>query len=196
MAPTRRAVRTAGGNIAPKRAYTIGHGTLPASDFLALLRGARIVAIADVRTVPRSRHNPQYESDSMRLWLTEGGVAYAHYKALGGWRRPRSDSPNFVLRNAAFRGYADYMLTDEFSQAVDFTMPELERQATALMCSESVWWRCHRRLLADYLVLARGWEILDLSHDGKAKPHLLTPGVRPSLRRGASVLRRRLRRFG
>lgn len=180
MATTRRAVRAVGGNIAPKRAYTIGHGTLPAADFLALIRGPGIVAIADVRTVPRSRHNPQYESDSMRVWLTEGGVAYAHYKALGGWRRAKPDSPNIVLRNAAFRGYADYMLTEEFSEAVDRIIPELEARPTALMCSESLWWRCHRRLLADYLVLARGWEILDISHDGKAKPHVLTPGVRAS----------------
>jgi uncharacterized protein (DUF488 family) len=177
MAPARRSVRAAGRNI-KKIAYTVGHGTLPAVDFVALLREAQIASVADIRTVPRSRHNPQYEQDALRLWLPEAGIAYAHYKELGGWRRPKPDSPNVVLRHPAFRGYADYMLTDEFSAAVDAISPELERQPTALMCSESVWWRCHRRLLADYLVLARGWEVLDLSHDGRAKPHVLTEGVR------------------
>jgi len=161
-------------------AYTVGHGTLEAPDFVALLRNAEIVAISDVRTAPGSRRNPQFGSAAMREWLGEAGISYAHYKKLGGWRRPRPDSPNVALRNAAFRGYADYMLTDEFARAVDALEPELRAKATAVMCSESVWWRCHRRLLADYLVLARGWTILDLMHDGRADPHKLTPGVRVS----------------
>jgi uncharacterized protein (DUF488 family) len=184
MAPARRSVRAAGRNVT-KIAYTVGHGTLPAVDFVALLRGAQIASVADIRTVPRSRHNPQYELDALRRWLPEAGIAYAHYKELGGWRRPKPDSPNVVLRHPAFRGYADYMLTDEFAAAVDAITPELERQPTALMCSESVWWRCHRRLLADYLVLARDWEVLDLSHDGHAKPHVLTAGVRAA---GAGIV--------
>ena len=185
MATTRRRIRTAGANVGEKLAYTVGHGTLPAADFVALMRNAGIASVADVRTVPRSRHNPQYESDAMRLWLPENNIEYAHYKALGGWRKPKADSPNFVLRHPAFRGYADYMLTDEFARAVDEIVPELQAKPTALMCSESLWWRCHRRLLADYLVLARGWNVLDLSHDGRAKPHVLTAGVR---RAGDQVL--------
>ena len=128
--------------------------------------------------MPRSRHNPQYEITALREWLPAAGIAYAHNKALGGWRRARPDSPNVALRNAAFRGYADYMLTPEFALAVDALLPQLASKPTALMCSESVWWRCHRRLLADYLVIARNWEILDLMHDGRLTSHRLTPGVR------------------
>ena len=111
----------------------------------------------------------------MREWLGAAGIHYAHDKALGGWRKPLADSPNVALRNAAFRGYADYMLTETFSQAVDELTVQLEARPTAMMCSESVWWRCHRRLLADYLVLVRGWEVRDLMHDGRAEPHVLTP---------------------
>jgi len=113
----------------------------------------------------------------MREWLNGAGIRYVHHKALGGWRKPLPDSPNVELRNAAFRGYADYMLTEAFSEAVDALIPELEARPTAMMCSESVWWRCHRRLLADYLVLVRGWEIRDLMHDGRAGLHVLTPGA-------------------
>lgn len=145
-----------------------------------MLKRANIEAIVDVRTVPRSRHNPQYETTAMRLWLPEAGIDYAHHKALGGWRRARPDSPNIALRHPAFRGYADYMLTEEFSRAIDDVLPELEARPTALMCSESVWWKCHRRLLADYLVLARGWGVFDLMHDGRADAHKLTDGVRPT----------------
>ena len=162
----------------PKRAFTVGHGTLPAEEFAALLHAAGIDAVADVRTVPRSRHNPQFETTAMRLWLPESGIAYRHWKALGGWRKPSPDSPNVALRHPAFRGYADYMLTDEFARAVGELLPAMEQQMTAMMCSESVWWRCHRRLLADYLVLVRKWEIRDLMHDGRAEPHRVTPGAR------------------
>lgn len=132
----------------------------------------------DIRTVPRSRRNPQYETTAMRVWLPEAGIAYEHDKELGGWRKPRADSPNVVLRHPAFRGYADYMLTGEFSRAIDEVLPRLKARPTALMCSESVWWKCHRRLVADYLVVARGWDVFDLMHDGRADPHKLTEGVR------------------
>ena len=180
MAPARSGVRAARHDVlrAPRSAFTVGHGTLAAPDFLALVHGAGIEAIADVRTAPGSRHNPQFGRKEMAEWLNAAGMTYTHYKELGGWRRAREDSPNVALRNAAFRGYADYMLMPEFSRAVDVLVPQLETKPTALMCSESVWWRCHRRLLADYLVLVRGWEILDLMHDGRAEPHVLTPGVR------------------
>ena len=182
MARARCGVRAGRGRprLSLSRAFTVGHGTLPSEDFITLLRGAGIDAIGDVRTVPRSRHNPQYDISALREWLPAAGIAYAHYKALGGWRRPRPDSPNVALRNAAFRGYADYMLTPEFAQAVDVLLPELASKPTALMCSESVWWRCHRRLLADYLILARGWEVFDLMHDGRIDAHRLTPSVRPT----------------
>jgi uncharacterized protein (DUF488 family) len=180
MAPSHSRVRAAGGNVGATRAYTVGHGTLAAEDFEALLRSAGIAGVADIRTVPRSRRNPQYATEAMREWLRGAGIAYRHYQALGGWRRPRPDSPNIGLRHPAFRGYADYMLTEEFAQAVDALVPQLESRPTALMCSESVWWRCHRKLLADYLVLVRGLDIYDLMHDGRAPAHVLTPGARLS----------------
>jgi len=161
-----------------QRTYTLGHGTLASADFITLIRNAGIEAVADIRTVPRSRHNPQYESAAMCEWLPAAGIRYAHYKALGGWRRPRTDSPNVALRNAAFRGYADYMMTDEFAKAIDLLVPSLEERPTALMCSESVWWRCHRRLVADYLVLVKSWDVRDLMHDGRAELHRLTAGAR------------------
>ena len=145
-----------------------------------MLHAAKIEAIVDIRTVPRSRRNPQYETTAMRVWLPEAGIAYEHDKELGGWRRPRADSPNVALRHPAFRGYADYMLTDEFARAVDELLPRLTARPTALMCSESVWWKCHRRLLADYLVVARQWDVFDLMHDGRAGAHKLTEGVRPT----------------
>ena len=161
-----------------KKTYTLGHGTLPSSDFIALVRDAGIEAIADIRTVPRSRRNPQFESAAMREWLPAAGIAYEHHQELGGFRKPRSHSPNEGLRHPAFRGYADYMMTDEFRSAVDLLLPRLEARPTALLCSESVWWRCHRRLVADYLVLVKGWDVRDLMHDGRAGSHHLTAGVR------------------
>lgn len=163
-------------------AYTVGHGTLSAEEFVALLQGAKIAAIADVRIVPRSRHNPQFGLENISRTLVTAGIAYEHFKELGGWRRPAHDSPNVALRNVAFRGYADYMQTDEFARAVDALVVELAARPTAVMCSESLWWRCHRRLLADYLVLARGWRIYDLLHDGRLDEHRLTPGIRRTAR--------------
>jgi uncharacterized protein (DUF488 family) len=121
----------------------------------------------------------------MRVWLPEAGISYEHDKELGGWRRARADSPNIALRHPAFRGYADYMLTDDFARAIDEVLPKLEARPTALMCSESVWWKCHRRLVADYLVLVREWEVFDLMHDGRADAHKLTDGARKD---GARVL--------
>jgi uncharacterized protein (DUF488 family) len=173
MAQDRHRIRAGSSEIG--LAFTVGHGTLPAEDFTVLLKSAGIAGIADVRTAPGSRRYPHFGSASMQHWLPEAGIAYAHHKALGGWRKPLPDSLNHALRNAAFRGYADYMLTEAFARGVDALIPELERRATAIMCSESVWWRCHRRLLADYLVLVRGWEIHDLMHDGRANPHVVTP---------------------
>lgn len=160
-----------------KRTYTLGHGTLPSTDFITLVRDAGIEAVVDIRTMPRSRRNPQYESTAMREWLPAAGIAYDHCKALGGFRKARPDSPNTGLRHPAFRGYADYMMTDEFSGAIDELLPRLEQFPAALMCSESVWWRCHRHLVADYLVLVKQWEVRDLMHDGRADLHRPTPGA-------------------
>jgi uncharacterized protein (DUF488 family) len=161
---------------------TVGHGTLDAADFLALVRGAGIATIADVRRYPGSRRYPHFARDAMAAWLPEGGVAYRWMPALGGRRRPDAASPHVALRNAQFRAYADHMETPEFTSALAelLTIPDV-----AVMCSESLWWRCHRRLIADHVTLVEGGAVEHLFHDGRLAPHPPTPGAR---REGARVL--------
>jgi uncharacterized protein (DUF488 family) len=158
--------------------YTVGHGTLPADAFAALLNGAGIVAIVDVRSVPKSRHNPQFTGEAMAEWLPQAGVAYSAEPRLGGFRRPRADSPNVALRHPSFRGYADYMLTTDFVAARDGVLQRAGTEPLAIVCSESVWWRCHRRLIADSAVLVANTPVLHLMHDGHLHPHRPTEGVR------------------
>ncbi|HEX2577689.1 MAG TPA: DUF488 domain-containing protein, partial [Aquihabitans sp.] len=123
-----------------------------------------------------SRHNPQYGSDELARWLPRAGVAYAWERDLGGRRRPVPDSRHVALRHPAFRAYADHMETPAFLDGVDRLLALGE--GSAVMCSESVWWRCHRRLLADHLALVRGVEVVHVMHDGRATPHPPTDGVR------------------
>jgi uncharacterized protein (DUF488 family) len=157
--------------------YTVGHGTLPAAEFSALVSGAAITRVVDVRAFPGSRHNPQFRREEMEQWLTDADVAYTWERALGGRRRPVPGSKHVALRNDAFRAYADYMETTDFLGGVDQLLAESD-DATTVMCSETVWWRCHRRLLADHLVLVRGVEVVHLMHDGRLTPHQPTDGVR------------------
>jgi uncharacterized protein (DUF488 family) len=158
--------------------HTVGHGTLPADTFAALLGGAGIARVVDVRSFPASRHNPQFGREEMERWVPEAGIDYAWMRDLGGRRRTSPASVNIALRNDAFRGYADYMQTHAFLAGVDDLLALAARDATAVMCSESVWWRCHRRLLADHLMLVRGIEVVHLMHDGRRTPHAPTEGVR------------------
>jgi uncharacterized protein (DUF488 family) len=160
------------------RIHTVGHGTLPADDFSALVRTAGIAEVADVRSYPGSRHNPQFNRDVMADWLADDDVAYSWQRALGGRRRARPDSRHPALRNDAFRGYADYMETAEFLGGVAHLLAEAATSETVVMCSESVWWRCHRRLLADHLVLVDDVEVVHLMHDGRRTPHPITEGAR------------------
>jgi uncharacterized protein (DUF488 family) len=160
------------------RLLTVGHGTLPSERFVALLREAGVHSLVDVRTAPGSRHNPQFGRTEMSGWLPAAGIAYRWEKRLGGFRRAAPDSPNTGLRHPAFRGYADHMRTPEFAAALDEVLAEARAQATAVMCSESVWWRCHRRLVADAATLLRGAAVLHLMHDGPPRPHQPTEGVR------------------
>jgi uncharacterized protein (DUF488 family) len=153
--------------------YTVGHSTHSLLSFIEILTDAGIVRLADVRTVPRSRHNPQFNRDTLPQDLRSHGVAYVHTPELGGLRRPRPDSKNLGWRNASFRGYADYMETVAFVRALE----DLERNSrdvpTVVMCAEAVPWRCHRSLIADALV-ARGASVRHLMKKGVATPHRLT----------------------
>jgi uncharacterized protein (DUF488 family) len=157
---------------------TVGHGTLPADDFAALVSDAGIEVVVDVRSFPASRRHPQFGREAMEGWLPDAGVAYRWEPRLGGRRRPRPDSPHGALRVPAFRGYADHMETQEFSDAVDELLVEAGTRRAAVMCAESVWWRCHRRLLADAAVLLRGAAVEHLFHDGRLDPHRPTPEAR------------------
>ncbi len=153
--------------------YTIGHSTHTAEAFLGLLQAHGIRQVADIRSIPQSRRHPHFGRDSLPGWLEPAGVAYRHFPALGGRRRPRPDSANTAVRHAGFRGYADHMQTDEFAAGVA-ALEILARQApTAVMCAEAVWWRCHRRLLADAL-LVRDVTVLHILSTSPAKPHVLS----------------------
>jgi uncharacterized protein (DUF488 family) len=160
---------------------TVGHGTASQEELAALLTGARIRSVVDVRTAPGSRRHPHVGRARLAAWLPEAGIAYRWEPDLGGWRRPRPDSPNVALRHEGFRGYADYMGSPPFWTALDRVLAEAGDDAggrTAVMCSESLWWRCHRRLLADAAVLARSADVLHLGHDGSLAPHRVTDGAR------------------
>ncbi|QOX78197.1 DUF488 domain-containing protein [Trichlorobacter lovleyi] len=150
--------------------YTVGHSTRSLADFVALLKRYGIGLLADVRTIPRSRHNPQFNADALQSFLPSQGIGYQHLKELGGLRHSRADSPNTGWRNASFRGFADYMQTPAF-EATLLALLELAQQHTvALMCAEAVPWRCHRSLIADALVV-RGIDVTDIFDLTHARPH-------------------------
>ncbi|MEO6156233.1 MAG: DUF488 domain-containing protein [Ilumatobacteraceae bacterium] len=158
--------------------YTFGHGTLSADAFATIIGNAGIHRIVDVRSFPGSRRNPQFGREEMQRWVPEAAIGYVWMSDLGGRRRPTKDSKHVALRDKSFRAYADYMESDSFLTGVDDLLALADDDTTAVMCSESVWWRCHRRLLADYLVLVRQVEVLHLMHDGRLTAHPPTEGVR------------------
>ena len=157
--------------------YTIGHSTRPAAEFVSLLKGHGIRTLVDVRTIPRSRHNPQFNGDALADTLAQSGIRYVHEADLGGLRKPRPDSVNAGWRNTSFRGYADYMQTPPFRAALDRLIDQGNETPTAIMCAEAVPWRCHRSLVADAL-LARGHEAREIVSESKATPHKLTSFAR------------------
>ena len=157
---------------------TFGHGTLEQEDAFGLLRHAGVKRLVDIRRAPGSRRHPHFSRLALEDWLPAGGIAYRWEQGLGGWRKPAPDSVNTALRNDSFRGYADYMRTPAFWEALDGVLAEAGTQLTAVMCSESVYWRCHRRLVSDGAQLVRGVDVEHLGHDGKLTPHRLTEGVR------------------
>jgi len=154
--------------------YTIGHSTRPIDELVSLLRAFDVDLVADIRTIPRSRHNPQYDGATLRAALRSRRIGYAHVSELGGLRRPRRDSPNTGWRNASFRGYADYMLTPEFEGGLEVLRRLTAGRRVAVMCAEAVPWRCHRSLLADALIV-RGAGVAHITGPGHASAHRLTP---------------------
>ena len=157
---------------------SVGHGTLPASAFAELLTGAGVVHVVDIRSFPASRRNPQHHRDQLERWLPEAGITYSWDRRLGG-RRPRHpESRHRALRHEAFRAYADYMATETFRAGLDSLVELAVSKRVVVMCAESVWWRCHRRLLADALVLLRDVDVWHLFHDGRVAPHAVTPAAR------------------
>ena len=158
---------------------TVGHGTASASEFATLIADARIELLVDVRSVPKSRRHPQFWSHEMAAWLPQGaGAAYEWREALGGFRKARPDSENVAWRHPAFRGYADYMESAQFQEALDGLLRDAARQQTVVMCSESLWWRCHRRLISDAAVLLHGVAVEHLFHNGKLVTHAPTSSAR------------------
>jgi uncharacterized protein (DUF488 family) len=156
---------------------TIGHSTRPIEEFIELLKAHGVQRVVDVRTVPKSRRNPQFGQDLLPASLGSAGIAYTHMPALGGLRRARADSPNTGWRNASFRGYADYMQTAQFAHGVEEVIRLSRTERIALMCAEAVPWRCHRSLIADAL-LARGIASADIASPTRRTPHKLTPFAR------------------
>lgn len=160
------------------RMLTFGHGTADAAEMIRLLRNAEVRQLVDVRTAPGSRRNPDATRAAMSRWLPEAGIGYRWDKRLGGWRRPRPDTPDTALRHRAFSGYAGHMRSPEFLAAIDDLMTTAGAEPTTVMCAESVWWRCHRKMIADFLVLARQVEVWHLLHDGTLQPHRVSPEAR------------------
>lgn len=153
--------------------YTVGHSTHSLDDFVGLLRAYGIKQLVDVRTIPRSRHNPQFNADTLPRYLRNRRIGYRHLKELGGLRHARADSPNTGWHNASFRGFADYMQSPEFAAAVVKLIELATEKVTAIMCAEAVPWRCHRSLIGDGLVI-RGVEVRDIFSSKVTKPHVLT----------------------
>jgi uncharacterized protein (DUF488 family) len=154
--------------------YTIGHSTRPLEEFIALLKAYGVAKIADVRTVPRSATNPQFNYDSLPRDLRRAKIGYVHLPGLGGLRKPRPDSPNGAWRNASFRGYADYMQTPAFEDSLQNLLEMARIDVVALMCAEMLPWRCHRSLIGDALA-ARGVQVEDIFTLTKAQKHTLRP---------------------
>jgi uncharacterized protein (DUF488 family) len=156
-----------------KTIWTIGHSTRSITEFIDILIFFKIELIADIRGLPGSNHYPHFNKENLEISLSEKGIGYTHLKALGGRRKTKKDSHNLGWRKDSFRGYADYMETENFTEGID----ELEKisfhKRVALMCAEAVWWRCHRSMVADYLKL-KGWEVIHILGKNKTEEHPYT----------------------
>jgi uncharacterized protein (DUF488 family) len=156
------------------RVWTVGHSTHSIDAFVALLVEHDIAQVADVRTVPKSRRHPHFHTEALARSLPGHGIAYVHLPRLGGWRQADAESPNRAWRNLSFRGYADYAMGDEFADGLAQLRRLARARRTTMMCSEALWWRCHRRLIADWLVAA-GDTVCHISSTGGTSEHKFTP---------------------
>jgi uncharacterized protein (DUF488 family) len=154
--------------------FTIGHSTRPISEFIEILKGFKINKLIDVRTIPKSRHNPQYNREEFQKSLEAEGIGYFHMPGLGGLRHTKKDSPSTAWKNASFRGFADYMQTEEFDISLSELIEIARKRTVAIMCAEAVPWRCHRSLIGDAL-LVHGIEVRDITGRHSVHPHTLTP---------------------
>jgi uncharacterized protein (DUF488 family) len=153
--------------------FTVGHSTRSIDEFVELLNAHGVKEIVDVRSIPMSRHNPQFNTDTLGQYLKRKHIRYKHLKKLGGLRHAKKDSINLGWRNASFRGFADYMSTQEFSRGLEMLMKIANLRPTAIMCAEAVPWRCHRSLIADALI-KKGWNVRDIMSRTSAAKHKLT----------------------
>jgi uncharacterized protein (DUF488 family) len=160
------------------RLATVGHGVLEAERFAELLGDADVNYLVDVRAHPGSRRSPHFSRDQLVAWLPQRDIRYRWLAALGGRRRPVAESRHVALRNSSFRAYADHMSTIGFEEGVEDLVALMRGSTVAVMCSETLWWRCHRRLLSDHLELVRGAHVEHLFHNGRRQPHIATAGVR------------------
>jgi uncharacterized protein (DUF488 family) len=163
--------------VTPPTIWTLGHSNLPLEDFLERLSCYEIAGIADVRRFPGSRRQPQFSKDLFPSSMKEHGINYRWFEALGGRRRPLANSSNTAWRNVSFRGYADYMASEEFLRALEQLLEFASLQRTALMCAEVLWWRCHRALISDVLRL-RGAQVIHILDLGKTVEHPFTSPAR------------------
>lgn len=154
--------------------FTIGHSTRTIDDFIVLLREHGIKQLIDIRTIPKSRHNPQFNQPDLRRALKNKRIGYRHMKGLGGLRHAKKDSINMAWENASFRGFADYMQTDDFKKNLEKLIEYARKKQIAIMCAEAVPWRCHRSLIGDALLI-RGFDVENIMSHTKTEPHTLTP---------------------
>lgn len=160
-----------------KRLWSVGHSTRTLEEYISLLKHYGIERLVDVRTVPKSRTNPQFNREMLEVTIPDAGIEYIYKNDLGGLRRSRKDSVNTGWRNDTFRGFADYMETPEFEEAISELVRLTEEKPTAIMCAEVLPWRCHRSLIGDAITV-RGFEVMDIFDEKHAKPHKLTPFAR------------------
>ena len=160
-----------------KTIWTIGHSTRPFEEFAAMLHSFKIEELVDIRSFPGSRKFPQYNKEILQIFLPENKIQYIHLKELGGRRKSSPDSKNTVWRHAAFRGYADYMETNDFKTGIKKLEKIALKQRTVYMCSEAVWWRCHRSMVSDYLKV-NGWKVMHIMGIGKEEEHPYTAPAR------------------
>ena len=161
----------------PKQIWTIGHSNHTSNELVAMLKSFDIQVLADIRRFPGSRKFPQFNKDNLEKMLPENGIEYLHFEDLGGRRKPLPDSRNTAWRLDAFKGYADYMETENFKKAIKELEKVAEKKRVAFMCSEAVWWSCHRSLVSDYLK-SKSWDVQHIMGVGKSQEHPYTKPAR------------------